>query len=149
MTWTRRATYQPEAREKPKVKPAPVTALRESSISTLAGQGVLSVDQLSAALRFRDLWQLYITQSSPSRAFEAERVDYAYRHQGRGVGHLDAKKELSRIRFQVGTHLFQLLKRTCGDGYHIRDLYRSRRERDSAVDLLRVALDEMAAMGEE
>lgn len=146
MSWTKRASHQPAIAER-LPKPAPVTALRDSSISTLASHGQLTAQQLSAAWRFQALWRQYVSEASPHRAFERERVDCAYRH-GRGVGHLDARKELSRIRLLVGTHLFSLLKRVCGDGHHIRDLYRSRRERDGAADLLRVALDEMAALGE-
>ncbi|MDX0230249.1 hypothetical protein GOC14_06770 [Sinorhizobium meliloti] len=123
---------------------APVVALRESSIVSLASHGILDATQVAAALQFRDLWEQFIDISRPSMMFE--RVDQSRKQSGRIEARDTAKKELARFRTVVGVHGFQLLAKVCGDGFHIRDLYKTRRERDTAVDMLKIHLTEIATL---
>lgn len=122
-------------------KEAAVVGLRESSIVSLAAHGLLDANQVSAALHFRDDWAAIRAGSSPERLFE--RVDHSPgTAQGERIA--AAKQRLKRCRAQVGAHGFQLLIKICGDGWHIRDLYSERRERDTATDMLRIHLSELA-----
>jgi len=121
---------------------ATVVAIRESSIATLAAHGLLDAEQVSAALHFRDLWERYISLSRPTMAFE--RIDRSHTPDGQSAK-ADAKKALAHIRQTTGVYGFQLLAKVCGDGYHIRDLYSGRRDRDTHTDLLRILLTQIAS----
>lgn len=134
-------TVELQNRQKSESATTPIL-IRDSSIATLAAHGLLDAEQVSAALRFRDLWERYINLSRPAMAFE--RID-----RSRSPADLsakgEAKKELAKIRSITGNYGFQLLSRVCGDGFHIRDLYSARRDRDTHTDLLRILLSQVAA----
>jgi len=135
---------KPQNDVEPRREKAPVVAMRESSIVSLASHGLLDAAQVAAALRFRDLWEQFVDVSRPALLFE--RVDNAPKTSDRVAARDTAKKELARFRTVVGVHGFQLLSKVCGDGFHIRDLYKTRRERDTAVDMLKIHLTEIALL---
>lgn len=124
--------------------PYPVVSLRESSIVTLASHGVLDADQVAAAWRFRKAWEVLADLRRPSRLFE--RVDCAFRSEARIECEDEARRELAHCRQLLGAHGFDLLVKVCAEGWHIRDLYSTRRERDTATDLLRIHLDSLVEL---
>lgn len=115
--------------------------LRESSIVSLAAHGLLDSDQVRAAMRFRDAWQLVTIAARPHREFE--RVDGG-RRSTRTEAETEARQILKQCRFTAGQHGFELLVKICGEGFHIRDLYENRRDRDTATDVLRINLSNLA-----
>ncbi len=121
--------------------PATVVQIRESSIVSLATHGLLDAGQVSAAMQFREAWQLVAIAANPRRQFE--RVDGG-RHPARTEAEIEARAALKRVRFITGEHGFGLLVKVCGEGFHIRDLYPTRRERDTATDVLRIHLSALA-----
>jgi hypothetical protein len=128
-------------------EPEVVVNLREeSSIDTLAAQRMLSADQVDAAWHFRRAWEAAADLRRPSRLFE--RVDYsrAFMSQECIEREDEARQELARCRQLLGAHGFDLVVSVCAEGHHIRDLYATRRERDTASDILRVHLTSLAAM---
>lgn len=131
-----------ELQNRQKSETAILIPIRESSIATLAAHGLLDAEQVSAALHFRDLWERYCNLSRRPMAFE--RID-AYRSPDARSVMAEAKKELAKIRSVTGNYGFQLLSKVCGDGYHIRDLYSGRRDRDTHTDLLKILLSQVAA----
>jgi len=131
-----------ELQDRQKSETAILIPIRDSSIATLAAHGLLDAEQVSAALHFRDLWERYCNLSRPAMAFE--RID-ASRSPDVLSAKAEAKKELAKIRGITGNYGFQLLSKICGDGYHIRDLYSGRRERDTHTDLLKILLAQVAA----
>lgn len=133
--------YVPQQQQRPKTA-APVVALRESSIVSLAAHGVLDADQVAAAMRFRAAWETLASNLRPPAYFE--RVD-APLPQAQAERHDAAKRELGQYRLLLGEHGFGLLLKICGEGYHIRDLYSARRERDTATDILRIHLSAIAS----
>jgi hypothetical protein len=121
---------------------APVVSLRESSIITLASHGLLDADQVAAAMRFRAAWESYANLHRSGRMLE--RIDGGRQiTEPRGN---EASRTLKRYRALLGAHGFDLLIRVCGEGHHIRDLYQTRRERDTATDVLRIHLSALAAL---
>jgi hypothetical protein len=121
-----------------------VVNLRESSIVSLAAHGVLDADQVTAGFRFRRRWEEISRIHHPAHLFE--RID-----PGRAASMMldredEARRELTACRYLVGLHGFELLTKICGEGYHIRDLYPSRRERDTATDLLKIHLTAIAGL---
>ena len=122
-----------------------VVSLRESSIISLAAHGVLDADQVASAWRFRRAWELVQAMRVTSAGF-SEWIDAGCRPTAYAERQLMAATELRLCRRLLGTHGYALVSRVCGDGFHIRDLYRSRRERDTATDMLRVHLNELSAL---
>lgn len=123
---------------------AVVVNLRESSVVTLAASGVLSADQVAAAFRFRNEWETLASLRRPTALFE--RVDSKGDGLARTERHNSAHQQLKRARLLLGEHGFMLLTKICGEGYHVRDLYAARRDRDTATDILRIHLSALAAM---
>lgn len=117
-----------------------VVNLRESSIVSLASHDVLDVDQVAAAFRFRRQWEELARLRRPANLFE--RIDTGGQQSiERAEREDEARRYLMRCRTLLGLHGFELLTKICGEGYHIRDLYpASRRDRDTATDMLRVHL---------
>lgn len=119
-----------------------VVALRESSIISLARVGALDTRQVDAAFRLANL----------VRATDAE----AGRHLGEYIdgGHADplaervtdAIRELRNVRQLLGRHGYRLVVSVCAEGQGLVDLYATRRQRDTAADILRVHLDELAEL---
>jgi hypothetical protein len=135
---------QPDGGGNPRTVEA-VVNLRESSVITLAAHGVLNAAQVAAAFRFRNSWDAVQAARPASIGFEdwvqvgRPPVTFA-EHQ------LAAAGDLRSCRDKIGEHGYVLLATVCGKGYHIRDMFRTRRERDTMTDLLRLHLDALAAM---
>lgn len=122
-----------------------VIPLREWSVTTLAAHGALDDEQVTAAQRFCRSWEA-VQAVRPAAACFAERVDRGRNPASYAERRLKAAADLRHARILLGEHGYSLVGRICGDGCHIRDLYRTRRERDFAADLLRVHLTSLAAM---
>lgn len=118
-----------------------VVSLRPSSVVTLAAHGLLDAVQVEAAFRFRGFWET-LDKNMPSRA---DPFEWHERRSGSGrmaepENVAEARKVLRRCKTVLGVHGFDLVARICGDGYHLRDLFRTRRERDTNADMLRIHL---------
>ena len=134
----------PESRDNPRVVEA-VVNLREWSVATLAAHGVLDADQVAAAFRFRNAWETVQGARQASIGF-SEWIDAGCRAAGfqraphGRCGHTQAVSTAAwRAWLSPGGQV-------CGDGHHIRDLYPTRRARDTATDLLRIHLSDLAAL---
>lgn len=138
------ATDRPADENNPRTVAA-VVSLRESSIISLAAHGVLDADQVASAWRFRRAWETVQAMRVTSAGF-TEWIDAGCRPVAYAERQLMAATELRLCRRLLGTHGYALVSRVCGDGFHIRDMYRSRRERDTATDLLRIHLNELTAL---
>jgi hypothetical protein len=120
-----------------------VVQLRDSSIVTLAAHGLLDADQVAAAFRFRKAWET-VKRMRPAAIGFDEWVAGGCRPPGFAEKQLAAAADLRTCRRLVGRHGYELLSRICGDGFHVRDLYSTRRERDTAIDMLRIHLTSLA-----
>jgi hypothetical protein len=122
-----------------------VIRLREWSVTTLAAHGALDDEQVTAAQRFCASWEAVHGMRTSYPAL-TERVDSSRRASSFAETSLTAAQDLRHARILLGEHGYALVGKVCGDGYHIRDLYRTRRERDFAADLLKVHLTALAKM---
>lgn len=124
-----------------------VVSLRESSVTTLAGQKLLDKRQVWAAYRFRNLWET-LAQDMPRR------IDPFAWHERSQAGLTESEsvakacETVRRCKELLGIRGFDLVARICGDGYHIRDICKTRRERDTMTDMLRAHLSDLAAIFE-
>jgi hypothetical protein len=134
----------PESQTNPRQIEA-VVNLRESSVVTLAAHGILDADQVEAAWRFRRAWETVESARQASIGF-AEWVDAGRLPAGLAERQLQAAGDLRQCRKLLGAHGYMLVGRICGEGWHIRDLYQHRRDRDTATDMLRIHLSSLAAL---
>lgn len=122
-----------------------VVSLRESSIITMAQHGVLTGDQVAAAWRFRKAFEtLNQTKGAtvdPDQLIRATRAVSSLAER-----RLSAAFDLRLARRLLGAHGYNLVRLVCGEGFHIRDLFKTRRERDTATDLIRIHLDALASL---
>lgn len=121
-----------------------VVSLRRSSVSELGDRKLLNATQVEAAFRFRNAWLALEPMQRAASPFERQRGQPTLAEAERIAG---AKKKMRQCKALLGVRGFDLVSRICGDGYHIRDLQcRSRRERDTMTDMLRMHLSDMAAI---
>ena len=119
-----------------------IIALRESSVITLARVGALNDLQVAAAFRLARLVQTANAEAgSRFRQYVdgGERTPLAERA-------TEAMRELRNARQLLGRHGYSLAVSICAEGHALADLYPTRRQRDTASDVLRVHLDELVAM---
>jgi hypothetical protein len=134
----------PESRDNPRQVEA-VVNLREWSVASLAAHGVLDADQVAAAFRFRNAWETVKGARQASFGF-SEWIDAGCRPPGLSERRLAAAGHLRQSRRLLGAHGYHLVSRICGEGFHVRDLYPTRRARDTATDLLRIHLTALAQL---
>lgn len=119
-----------------------VVSLRESAVVAMARIGALDALQVEAAFRFRNLVQS--THNEQGRAYREFIDGGEYSPSTERV--TDAMKQLRRCRQLLGRHGFNLVSTVCYEGFNLTDLYPGRRQRDTAADVLRVHLTELAEM---
>lgn len=138
------STSKPAGDSNPRFVTA-VVSLRESSVISLARNGMLDTDQVAAAWRFRRAWETVKAMPPGSAGFD-EFVGGGYQATTYAEKQMAAAAELRTCRSLLGAYGYDLVSRVCGEGFHIRDLYQARRARDSAIDLLKVHLTELARL---
>ena len=131
-----------ESQTNPKRISAVVT-LRESTVATLASQGLIDSAQAQAANRFKRLWEIDQTVKYASPA--TERVS------GGGSASFaeiqaNARADLARAKVLLGVHGYRLVSMICGQGFAVRDMLETRRARDTAIDMLKIHLDQLAEL---
>lgn len=129
-------TNQPEGEANARYIDA-VVSLRENSIISLAAHGALDGNQVAAAWHFRKAFE---TVRNIGGASMEEMTRGTRRPNGLAEKKLAAAFDLKVARRYLGAHGYSLVATICGEGFHIRDVYKSRRERDTACDLLRIHL---------
>lgn len=127
------------------LNPPDVIGFRQSSVVTLASHGLLDADQVAAAFRFRNAFEVVVEAKRQSIGFN-EWQSPGPISPDLAAQRADATKDLSLARKLLGSHGYALVGRVCGEGYHINDLYGTRRERDTHCDLLRIHLTSLAKL---
>lgn len=138
--------YSPD-HEESRTNPRRISAvvnIRESTVATLAAQGLIDPAQAAAANRFKRLWELAHTVR-----FAGPRTE---RTSGGGNGmsfaevQANARAELAHAKVLLGEHGFRLVSMVCGEGYAVRDMTVTRRQRDTAHDMLKIYLDQLSVL---
>lgn len=128
---------------------AKITAIvnvRESAIATLAARGVINSSQVAAADRFRSLWEQMGGAGAGAFDYSREPVDGGGAREPISERQVMAGKELARCRALLGLRGYTLVSRVCGEGQSLWDIGSKRRDRDTAADMLRGMLDDLAGM---
>lgn len=122
-----------------------VIGFRQSSVVTLAAHGVLDGDQVAAAFRFRNHFEVLIEAKRQSIGFNEWQAPGPIAPDLQAL-RADAARELKSARSLLGSHGYMLVGKICGEGFHINGLYRTRRERDTMTDMLRIHLTSLAKL---
>jgi hypothetical protein len=122
-----------------------VVNLRQSATASLAAYGILDKTQIAAANRFGAYWEIAHGLRLSANVLR-EHVDTGRRGSSAPERQIAAADELSRAHAILGDHGFRLVSQICGQGFAIREIYASRRQRDTATDMLRIHLDSLATM---
>jgi hypothetical protein len=134
------SSSHPESQTNPRTV---VVSLRDSSIVTLAAHGVIDANQVEAAWRFGKAWQTIQSLGNRSAGF-GEWVDSSYRSADVAESRIKAAGDLRKAKRVLGDHGYMLVSKVCGEGWHIRDLYHKRGERDAMTLMLRIHLASLA-----
>lgn len=126
---------------------APVN-VRESAIALLASRGGLDKAQVKAADRFRGLWESMGGSGAGAMDYTKEPVDGGGATDPISIRQLSAGMELKRCRELLGARIYDLVCRVAGEGLALAELYEAKRDRLTAADNLRAALDDLAVMWE-
>lgn len=120
--------------------------VRESGIATLAAKGLLDMSQVAAADKFRQLWETMGGAGAGAIDYTREHVDGGPAREPITERQTTAGKEINRARILIGKHGFELVTMIAGQRNSLHELYTTRRERDTAADMLRVYLTQLAGM---
>lgn len=120
--------------------------VRESAISLLASRKVLDAHHVRAADRFRALWETMGGKGASAIDYSREPVDGGRIAEPIRASQLDAGKQLAAVSRLLGPRFYKLVSGVCGEGHSLVDMYPAKRQRLTATDNLRAALDDMAEM---
>lgn len=123
-----------------------VKNLRESAVETLYARRKLDDAQKQAADKFRAIWERCGGAGSSAMDYTREVVDGGGPRDPISERQVDAGRELGRCRTLLGARSYDLVCKVCGQGYSLSDLSRSNRDRTTAADNLRAALDDLGIM---
>ncbi|RVP07338.1 hypothetical protein CN083_15705 [Sinorhizobium meliloti] len=130
----------------PRTIPA-VVNVRESAVATMASRGVLDPAQVAAADRFRALFEAMGGKGAGAIDYGRERVDGGKAREPITERQMNAGRELARCRDLLGARLYGLVCAVCGEGYALHEVAgKEKRARLVAADMLRMGLDDLAAM---
>lgn len=122
-----------------------VVNVKESTVTTLSAQKLITPAQAAVAERFRRHWELVHSVKFTGAL--------AHMTVGGGGGQPNfaemqgnSRYELERAKTLLGEHGFRLVAMICGDGYAVREMTSSRRARETATDMLRIHLDQLAEL---
>ena len=122
-----------------------IVGIRRSSVVTLAAHRVLDADQVAAAFRFRNAFEITVEAKRKSIGFNEwqppERTP-----QTLAEVRTAAAQDLRAARALLGSHGYMLVGKVCGEGFHLADLYRTTRERQTMTDMLKIHLLSLAKL---
>lgn len=119
---------------------------KESAIGLLASRGALDKAQIKAADRFRSLWERLGGAGAGAMDYTKEAVDGGGATDPISLRQLAAGMELKQCRELLGARNYGLVCRVAGEGHALTELYEEKRDRLTAADNLRAALDDLAIM---
>ncbi len=121
--------------------------VRESAVTTMAARGHLDTAQVAAADRFRKLFETMGGKGAGAVDYDREPVDGGSRADPITEQQVAAGKELARCRALLGVRLYRLVECVCGEGKSLHEVAgKEKRARLVAADMLRMGLDDLAAM---
>lgn len=122
-----------------------LVAFRESTVVTLGRMGILDEDQIEAAFRFRNAFEVVKDAARSSIGFQE------WSDPGKPSQHISERRaaagtQLKQARSYLGAHGYWLVGRICGEGYSVGDITENRREREAFSLMLQIHLTGLAKL---
>lgn len=120
--------------------------IRESAVETLFARGVLDRAQKRAADKFRAFFEAMGGAGASAMDYSKDVVDGGPIAEPLSARMVNAGLELDRCRILLGLRIYDLVRKVCGEGRALLEISTGQRERLTAADNLRHALDDLAEM---
>lgn len=118
--------------------------IRESAVSTLAARKLIDEAQAEAAVRFRRHWESTGGAGAKAIDYSQDKVDGGRIADPIDIAQMQAARRLAEAERVLGERNYQLVRRVCGEGRAMTELYTEKRDRLTATDNLRASLDDLA-----
>lgn len=120
-----------------------VINIRESAIETLYARGALNIAQKWAADKYRGLFEAMGGAGASAIDYSRDAVDGGPARDPISERQVEAGRELKRCRIWLGVRNYELVRKVCGEGKALSDIFPAKRDRLTAADNLRHALDDL------
>jgi hypothetical protein len=117
--------------------------IRESPLGLLAAKGLLTAAQLKAGSQFRALWE-QLGSSIKAMDYSKDPVDGGGMSEPISIRQMQAGLDLKECRKVLGPRHYDVLVKVLGQGIEVSKLGKTRRERDTYMDYLKHALEDLA-----
>lgn len=118
--------------------------VRESAVGTLAARKLIDKGQAEAALRFRRHWEATGGAGAQAIDYSRDKVDGGQIADPIDVAQMAAARKLAEAERVLGERNYELVRRVCGEGAAMTEIYTAKRDRLTATDNLRTSLDDLA-----
>lgn len=118
--------------------------VRESAIGTLAARKLIDQGQAEAATRFRKHWEATGGAGAQAIDYSRDKVDGGRIVDPIDIGQMQAARRLAEAERVLGERNYELVRRVCGEGAAMTEIFTAKRDRLTATDNLRASLDDLA-----
>lgn len=121
-----------------------VVNVRESAVGTLAARKLIDPGQAEAATRFRKHWEATGGAGAQAIDYSRDKVDGGQIADPIDVSQMQAARKLAEAERVLGERNYELVRRVCGEGAAMTEIFTEKRDRLTATDNLRASLDDLA-----
>jgi len=118
--------------------------VRESAVGTLAARKLIDDSQAEAATRFRRHWEATGGAGAQAIDYSRDKVDGGRIADPIDIGQMTAARKLAEAERTLGERNYELVRRVCGEGAAMTEIFTDKRARLTATDNLRASLDDLA-----
>jgi len=118
--------------------------VRESAVGTLAARKLIDEGQAEAATRFRKHWEATGGAGAQAMDYSRDKVDGGQIADPIDVMQMQAARRLAEAERVLGVRNYELVRRVCGEGAAMTEIFTEKRDRLTATDNLRASLDDLA-----
>lgn len=126
-----------------------VVNVRESAISMLAartdnqGKPLIDPAQVEAATKFRRYWEAMGGSGAAAIDYSRDKVDGGIVADPIDIAQMNAARHLADAERTLGERNYELVRKVCGEGAAIPELFKEKRAKLTATDNLRASLDDL------
>lgn len=117
--------------------------IKESAVGTLAARKLIDKAQAEAALRFRRHWEATGGAGAQAMDYSRDKVDGGGVIDPIGIMQMQAARKLAEAERTLGERNYDLVRKVCGEGRAMTEIFTEKRDRLTATDNLRASLDDL------
>ncbi len=117
--------------------------IKESAVGTLAARKLIDKAQAEAAVRFRRHWEATGGAGAQAIDYSQDKVDGGGAIDPIDIMQMKAARKLAEAERTLGERNYDLVRKVCGEGRAMTEIYTEKRDRLTATDNLRASLDDL------